>query len=159
MAVPFIPQSTVLSYSLYVKAKDSQMKKIGQVQSISISESRDVTPNFVIGNDPPDQADGLIPGVVKTRTAQLSRVRLYAKSLREVFGRDDQSILASLSDQNTPVDIVAVVKDPNSNKTKTITLKDGFLGSVDSTLDMNGDIREIEKASYTFLYIVETAYQ
>ena len=157
--IPLIPQQTVLSYKLYIQASGSKMRQIGQCQSVSITESREVIPNFVIGNDPPDQADGLIPGVVKTRTAQLSRVRLYNKSLREAFGRDDQLVVASLSDQNTPVDIVATVVNPSNGKTKTVTLKSGFLSNVDSKLDMNGDIREIESCGFTFLYIVETAFQ
>ena len=159
MGIPSIPQSTVLSYKLYARAKDSQQSPIGQCLQLDINERRDITPNFVIGNDPPDQADGLIPGVVRERTIRLKRVRLFLKSLRQAFGRDDQSIVASLSDQSTPVDLVATIKDPNSLKTKTVTFKDGFLGDLAQTLTMEGDIREIESTTFHFVSIEETEYQ
>ena len=95
MAIPQIPQTTVLSYKLFVRAQDSQMVPIGQVQTLDISESRDVTPNFVIGNDPRDEASHLIPGVVRTRQIRLKRVRLFAKSLRKAFGRKHETTAAA----------------------------------------------------------------
>ena len=158
MSVPLIPQITVLSYKLYIKAANSQMVQIGQVQNLTVAERRDVTPNFVIGNDPPDQASNLIPGVVKTRTATLSRVRLYSQSLKEVFGTDSQTAISSLTYQSSPVDLVATILNPNTNQTKTITWKDGFLSDVDSKLDMNGDIREIESCTFVYLSVVETPF-
>jgi len=159
MGVPQIPQQTVLSYKLFVRAQDSQMVPIGQVQTLDISERREVTPNFVIGNDPRDEASHLIPGVVRDRTIRLNRVRLFAKSLRKAFGRDDQSIVASLTDQSTPIDLVATIENPNDDKTKTITFKDGFLSEVSSALTMEGDIREIETATYVFRSVEESEYQ
>lgn len=158
MALPQIPQSNVLSYKLFVKASDSQMVALGQVLNIDVSETRDVTPNFVIGNEPPDQADGLIPGVVRNRTIRLRRVRLFSKSLLLAFGRDDQSIVASLSDQNTPIDLVASIKDPSTGKQKTVTFKDGFLSEVTGALSMEGDIREIQSATYNYVSVSETEY-
>jgi hypothetical protein len=159
MAIPKLKQQTVLSYKLFVRAADSQMVPLGQVLSISPSERRDVTPNFTIGSDPPDVADALIPGVVRDRTIQLRRVRLFAKGLRQAFGRDDQTVVASLSDQNTPLDLIATVKDPNSSKTKTITFKDGFLSDTSSELTMEGDIREIESATFVYRDISESDFQ
>lgn len=158
MAVPKIPQTTATSYKLFVKAADSQMVPLGQVLDIEAAESRDVNPNFVIGNDPPDQADGLIPGVVRNRTLRLRRVRLYAKGLRQAFGRDDQSVVASLTDLNTPVDLVATIKNPNDSKVKTITYKDGFLSDISGAVTMEGDIREIESATFVYLYPEETQF-
>lgn len=159
MALPKVPQQTVLSYKLFVRAADSQMVPIGQVLNIEPNESRDVIQNFVIGNDPPDQADGLIPGVVRNRTLALRRVRLFSKGLLQAFGRDDQTVVASLTDQNTPVDLVATIKDPNTGKTKTITFQAGFLSEVRSSLTMEGDIREIESANFTYLAKSESEFQ
>lgn len=159
MAIPVLKQVTVLSYKLYVKAANSQMVLLGQALNATVNESRDITPNFVIGNDPPDEADSLIPGVIRNRTIRLRRVRLFSKSLKEAFGRDDQKVLASLSDQNTPVDLIATIQDPATNKVKTITFKDGFLGEYTSNLDMQGDIREIEETTYTFRTATESQYQ
>lgn len=158
MAIPILKQVTVLSYKLYVKASNSQMVQLGQALSAAVSESRDVTPNFVIGNDPPDEADSLIPGVVRSRTIRLRRVRLFSKSLKQAFGRDDQPVLASLSDQNTPVDLIATVQDPATNKVKTITFKDGFLSDYGTNLDMQGDIREIEECTYNFRTATESPF-
>jgi hypothetical protein len=159
MGVPQIPQTTVLSYKLFVRAQDSQMVPLGQVLNIDITERRDVTPNFVIGNDPRDEASNLIPGVVRDRTIRLRRVRLFAAGLRQAFGRDDQTIVASLTDQSTPLDLVATIEDPNTEQTKTITFKDGFLSEVTSALTMEGDIREIESATYVFRSVEETEFQ
>jgi len=159
MSIPVIPQATVLSYKLFVRAQDSQMVSIGQVLQLDISERRDVTPNFVIGNDPRDEASNLIPGVVRDRTIRLRRVRLFAKSLRQAFGRDDQTIVSSLTDQSTPLDLVATLEDPNTEKTKTISFKDGFLSEVASALNIEGDIREIESATFVFRRIEETEFQ
>lgn len=158
MAIPPTRQQTVLSYKLYVRGTNSQMITLGQVQSLDLSESRDVTFNYVIGNDPPDEADALIPGVVKNRQVRLKRVRLFSKGLLQAFGRDDQSILASLADQNTPIDLVATILDPSNGKTKTITFKDGFLSEIASALNIEGDIREIENATYTFRTRTESAF-
>lgn len=159
MAVPKLQQVTVLSYKLFVRAADSKMVPLGQALNAVVSESRDVTPNFTIGNDPPDEADALIPGVVRNRTIRLRRVRLFSKGLKQAFGRDDQTVLASLSDQNTPVDLIATVQDPTTLKTKTVTFKDGFISDWSSNLDMQGDIREIEEATYVFRAAFESAYQ
>lgn len=159
MSVPKLKQQTVLSYKLFVRAADSQMAPLGQALSIDLSETRDVTPNFVIGNDPPDEADALIPGVVRNRTIRLRRVRLFSKGLRQAFGRDDQSVLSSLTDQSTPVDLVATILDPNTNKTKTITFKDGFLSEISSALTMEGDIREIESATFVYRSSTETDFK
>lgn len=159
MAIPVLKQVTVLSYKLWVKAADSQMVQLGQALSAVVAEQRDVTPNFTIGNDPPDEADALIPGVVRNRTIRLRRVRLFAKGLKQAFGRDDQPVLASLSDQNTPVDLIATIQDPATNKVKTITFKDGFLSDISSNLDMQGDIREMEECTYHFRTTSESAYQ
>ena len=159
MAIPKTPQTTVLSYKLWVRGEDSQMVPLGQVLNIDVSERRDVTPNFVIGNEPRDQATNLIPGVVRDRNIRLRRIRLFAKSLLKAFGRDDQTIVASLTDQSTPLDLVATIQNPNDGKTKTITFKDGFLSEVASALTMEGDIREIQSATYIFTSVEETEFQ
>lgn len=159
MAIPKLSQVTVLSYKLFVRATNSQMVPLGQALGAVISESRDMTYNFTIGNDPPDDPDALIPGVVRNKTIRLRRVRLFSKGLKQAFGRDDQTVLASLSDQNTPVDLVATVQDPNTLKIKTITFKDGFLADYTSNLNMEGDIREIEETTYHFRTASESAYQ
>jgi hypothetical protein len=159
MAVPILRQTTVLSYHLYTTAANSKTVLLGQVLNATINESRDVTPNFTIGSDPADEADALIPGVVRTRTIRLRRVRLFAKGLKQAFGRDDQTVVASLGDQNTPIDLVATILDPNTNKTKTLTFKDGFLSDYTSNLDLQGDIREIEECTYTYRAVRESQYQ
>lgn len=159
MAIPQIKQLTALSYKLFVHATNSQQVELGQVLSLDITESRDVNPNFVIGNDPPDVADSLIPGVVRTRTINLRRVTLLAKSLRQAFGRDDQSVVSSLSDQDTTIDLVATVQDPATKKIKTITFKDGFLSEVRGAITMEGDIRQIDSATYVYRDVSESEYQ
>ena len=159
MAIPKVPQVTALSYKLFVKAQDSSMLALGQVTTLSPTESRDVTPNFVIGNDPRDQASNLIPGVVRNRTIRLDRVRLYSKSLKQAFGRDDQSVVASLTDQSTPVTLIAALEDPNNGKHKSISFNDGFISDVSGQLRMEGDIREIESATFVYLSVTETEWQ
>lgn len=159
MAIARSAAELVVSYKLFVAAQNSQKHVMGQITSIERSERRTVTDSFVIGNDPPDQPFELIPGVSTDRTLRLNNVSLYVKDFKKTIGRDDQAIVSSLADQNTPFDIHEVVTDPNTGKSKTRVYSGCFLSDVGATKDIaRGDIRVIETATAVFKTVTETGY-
>ena len=150
----------VTSYKIYVTAQDSQKHEMGQIQSISPSQTRDVTDSFVLGNDPPDEPKELIPGVSRNRRLAVNNVALYAKDFSKTIARDDQDIVSSLSDQNTAFDVHEVVTDPNTGKSKTRIYQGCFLSDISKVTDITrGDIRIIESATIVFKKVTETGYK
>lgn len=160
MATPKTSASLVTSYNIYVVAEDSQKHKMGQIQSISPSESRTITDSFVLGNEPPDEPYELIPGVTTNRRLTVRNVALYAKDFSKTIARDDQDIVSALSDQNTPFEVHEVVTNPNDGTAKTRIYSGCFLSDISAERDITrGDIRVIESATIVYKRKTETAYQ
>lgn len=160
MAIPRTKSKLVTSYKLFVTAQDSTRREIGMVTTASPSERRTITPTFVIGNNPPDEPFELVPDVVRDKTLRVSRLALYTKTAMEALGRDNQSIVAALSDQNTPFDIAETVTDPNTSKTQTRTYQGCWISDYGSERNMaQGDIRELETVTIMYTRSSQTSYQ
>lgn len=160
MAPPKTKALLVTSYKIFVTATDSQRKEVGQLISLSPSESRDVLDSFVLGSNPPDEPDELIPGVTRSRRLSASFVALYVRELQQALGRDDQDVVASLSENNTPFDIQETVTNPNTNQSKTRTYQGCFIADYSSTRDISrGDIREIQTATIVYKRVISSDYQ
>jgi hypothetical protein len=150
----------VTSYKLFVTASNSQQHQIGSVISISPSESRTITDSFVIGSNPPDVPVELIAGVVTGRTLSIHGIALYTAELLKVFGTDAQTVIVSLSDQNTPFDIQETVFNPNTGKTKTRTFQGCFIQDFKSERNISGtDIRELQDVTVRYRSVSGTDYQ
>ncbi len=160
MASPKTQSLLVTSYKIFVTAADSQKREIGQLQSINPSESRDVTDSFVLGNNPPDEPFELIPGVVRSRRLAVTYVSLYTKELQKALGRDDQDVVTTLSENNTPFDIVETVTNPNTSQSKTRIYQGCFIQDYSATRDIGrGDIREIQTATIVYKRVTSTDFQ
>lgn len=160
MAQPKTNALLVTSYKIFVTAENSQRHEIGQIQSINPSESRDVTDSFVLGSNPPDEPQELIPGVVRTRRLNVTYIAIYTKEFQKAVGRDDQDVVTGLSEQNTPFDIQETVTDPNTNKSKTRIYQGCFIADYSSTRDIaRGDIREIQNATVVYKRVSSTQFQ
>lgn len=157
---PLTNAELVTSYKIYVTAQDSQKHEMGQIQSINPSQTREVTDSFVLGNDPPDVPKELIPGVSKNRRLQVSNIALYARDFNKTIARDDQDIVSSLSDQNTPFDVHEVITNPNDGTSKTRIYQGCYLSDISKVTDITrGDIRIIESATIAFKTVTETKFQ
>lgn len=160
MAVPKTSQQLATSYKIFVTAADSTRREIGMLGNLDPSERRTVTPTFVLGNNPPDEPFELVPDVVRDKTLRAERFALYTKRAMQALGRDDQSIVGALSDQNTPFDISEEITDPNTGKTKTRTYTGCWLSDWAATRNLaRGDIRELESVTIMYTRVSEGAYQ
>lgn len=160
MASPKTQAQLVTSYKIFVRAENSQRHEIGQLMSINPSESRDITDSFVLGNNPPDEPFELIPGVVRSRRLEANYVALYQKEFQQAVARDDQDVVAALSQQNTPFDLEESITDPNTGKTKTRTYQQCFIQDYSSVRDITrGDIRELQRATIVYKRVVGSAFQ
>lgn len=160
MAVPKTSTKLVTSYKVFVTAEDSTRREIGMLGNIDPSERRTVTPTFVIGNEPADEPFELVPDVVRDKTLRVERFALYTKSAMEALGRDDQSIVATLSDQNTPFSISEEITNPATGQTKTRTYDGCWISDYSSVRNLaRGDIREMESVTIAYTKVVETQYQ
>lgn len=160
MALPRTQTQLVTSYKIFVTAQDSQRHEIGQIMSINPSESREVTDSFVIGNEPADEPFELIPGVLRTRRLAVTYVTLYTKELQKALGRDGQTVVTSLSDQNTPFDLQETVTNPASGQSKTRTYQGCYISDFGSTRDIGrGDIREIQTATIVYKRVISNDFQ
>lgn len=142
----------ITSYKLYAKGPDGQQHEIGTAVNFNPSERRDMTYNFVIGHNPPDEARDLIPGPVRDATLTVDFVALYKEGVIKAFGQGaGQGLLISIRDQNKPFDVQETVKEPSTNKAKTITYKDCYIADYRAVKDIGrGDIRVIHTATIHF---------
>lgn len=160
MATPQTNALLVTSYKIFVTAADSQRHEIGQLQSLNPTEARDVTDSFVIGSNPPDEPQELIPGVVRTRRLAATYVALYTKELQKALARDDQEVVTALSENNTPFDIIETITDPNTGKSKTRIYQGCYISDYSSTRDIaRGDIREIQTATIVYKRVTSSNFQ
>lgn len=160
MAIPLTQSAVVTSIKLFVTAANSQRHEIGQLTHLNPHETRTITDSFVIGNNPPDVPFELIPGVVTTRSLDARYVSLYVLPAQQAFARDDQNVVASLSDQNTPFDIQVTLQNPNTGQTKTLTYQGCYISDYNATRDIaGGDIRILENVTIIYRTTSSTTFQ
>ena len=161
MAVAQTQTSLVTSITIHATAANSQRNIIGQINKITPHETRTITDSFVIGNSPPDIPFELIPGVVTGRTLTATFVSLYVQNALQAFGRDDQTaLMASLADQNSPVDIEISLLNPNNGKTKTTTYAGCYMNDYSPNYDItSNDIRILESCTFTYKTVSTTTFQ
>ena len=142
----------VTSYKLYAKGLDGEQHEIGTAVNFNPSERRDMTYNFVIGNEPADEARDLIPGPVRDATLSVDFVALYKEGVIKAFGRDaGVGLLRSIRDQNKPFDVVETVTDPDTSNVRTTTYKSCYISDYRATRDIGrGDIRVVETVTIHF---------
>lgn len=161
MATAVTQTALVTSITLHATAANSQRNIIGQINKLTPHETRTITDSFVIGNSPPDIPFELIPGVVTGRTLTATFVSLYVNNALQAFGRDDQAgLLASLADQNSPVDIEVSLLNPNTGKTKTTTYSGCYMNDYSPNYDItSNDIRILESCTFTYKQVSTTQFQ
>lgn len=142
----------VTSLKLYVTDMTGARTEIGTAVNLNPSERRPVTYNFVIGNNPPDEARDLIPGPVNDSTLSLDFVCLYTKSVIKALGdANGNAFLVSIREQNRPIDIEEVWRNPATGDTRTIRYVGCYFNSYSSRRDISsGDIRVMESVSLTY---------
>lgn len=157
------------SYAIRIVNPQGQLVDVGAIQQINPSETRDVTPSFEVGTtlgkrigDPFE----MVPGLVREKSLDVRRLRLYRQNLMEAFGANVGT--QTLFEMDQPFEIHEIVKTPQfnpdgtPNTTAAVTevvqkvYRDCWISRYGSTRDITGDIREIETA--TIVYgTVETA--
>lgn len=135
-----------LATSYTIKVGSASM---GSIQSMTVSESRNITDSFELGHNPPDEPTELIPGVVSKRTISATYIALYTKDVLQAFGGSDA--IASLSGQNASFDIVESFKNPSTGQTTSRTYSGCYISDYSSPVDISkGDIRVIQNATIVF---------
>ena len=88
-------------------------------------------------------------------------VTLYVQNALQAFGRDDQAaLMASLADQNSPVDIEISLLNPNTGQTKTTTYQGCYMSDYSPNYDItSADIRIIESITFVYRQVSTTQYQ
>lgn len=164
---------TALGYRLFVVGADGVERELGMAVGADPSERRSVTPNFVIGNNPPDEPQEIVPQVVSEKTLRFERIALFDLTVLQAFVNPGKAtvtdsngrtvadpVIATLAGQTVPLKIIERITDPNTSKTKTRTYEGCIVTDWSSTRNMGrGDIREMENVSITYLRVTETAYQ
>lgn len=159
------------SYKLFAVGADGVEREFGMATSIDPSERREVTPNFVIGNNPPDEPQELVPQVVRSKTLRIERIALYdLGSLQALINPTKQQIsgtagftkaeavIATLSDQRTPLKIVERVTNP-AGQVKTRTYVGCIISEFSSTRNIGrGDIRVVDTMTVEYRKVTETAF-
>ena len=161
MATPVTQTALVTSITIHSTAAGSQRNIIGQINKLTPHETRTITDSFVIGNSPPDIPFELIPGVVQGRTLTATFVSLYITNALQAFGRDNQNgLLASLADQNSPVDIEVSLLNPNTGQTKTTTYQGCYMSDYSPNYDItSADIRILESVVFVYRTVSTTQFQ
>ena len=138
---------------------------VGTAQSCNLSESRNVTYNFVIGNINPSTARDLIPGPVTSSKLQMDMVALYTQNGIGLFSEDVKNpnipgcrFAASIRYNTRPFDVIERWINPTTGNTVYEVVYTGcYINSQQSNRTMNaGDIRVMENLSIDFkeTYIV-----
>jgi len=155
----------VTSYEMYVTNSDGVRSKVGAIQSLNPSEAKDVTPSFEIGTTLGGRVGEpyeLVPGLVRSKSLNITRLRLYTKNMIQAFGGPVGA--ETLYEQDTPFDIEENVTvpafnadgtpNPDASKAsiKTIKIyKDCLISNLGSTRSIaGGDIRETETATVVY---------
>ena len=142
----------ITSYIIQAKGKDGTIHIIGNAVTFSPTERRDMTYNFVIGNNPPDEARDIIPGVVREASITVDYVALYKEGVIKAFGQDSgYDVLISIRNQTKPFDVVVTVTDPSNSSSQVTTYSGCYISDYRATKDMGrGDIRILETVTINF---------
>ena len=129
-----------------------QQVEIGLMQSIDVSESREVTSHYTLGGNA-EVPKVTIPGLVSGRTLSVKALAFWGKSIIGQFSSDVSQFMYSLGDQVFPFDVV-VTKEKASDKTQTysITYLDCLVNnwSYNQDISKGGDVVIVESATLTF---------
>jgi len=155
MAAPKTKSALVTSYKILVTAEGSKQAQIGQATTFNTSERREISENFVIGAAVPDEPDELIPNPARGKSITMDLIVYYAMPALKIFGRNAQTVVASIIDQNTPVNLQEQITDPNTLKVKTIEYVDCFMQDKSEEKNIGrSDIRVMART--TFIYRAKT---
>jgi hypothetical protein len=156
--------SLTTSYVIKVINRAGQLVDVGTIQNINPSETRETTPSFEIGTTQGQKIGEpfeIIPGLVRDKTLEVSRLRLYKANIFEAFGAPVGS--GTLYQQDRPLEVHEVRKEPVFNQDgtpnydadpveKTLRIyKDVWFQRYGSVRDIaRGDIREMESATLVY---------
>jgi len=162
---------TTTSYKLFIVGADGVEREFGMAVSCDPSERREVTPNFVIGHEPPDEPQELIAQVVRDKTLRIERIALFdmpalqaavnpSKTVVSGAGGavNASAVIATLSDQKVTINVVERITNSN-RQTKTRVYEGCIISDWSATRNMGrGDIRVIETMTLVYRKVTETAY-
>jgi len=155
MAAPKTKSALVTSYKILVTAEGSKQAQIGQATTFNTSERREISENFVIGAAVPDEPDELIPNPARGKSITMDLIVYYAMPALKIFGRDAQKVVASIIDQNTPVNLQEQITNPNTDEVKTIEYVDCYMQDKSEEKNIGrSDIRVMART--TFIYRAKT---
>jgi hypothetical protein len=156
--------SLTTSYIIKVVNAAGTLVDIGTIQNINPTENREMTPSFEIGTTQGQKVGEpfeIVPGLVRDKTLEVSRLRLYKSNIFEAFGAGTG--VGTLYQQDRPLEIHEVRKQPVFQSDGTpdyaadpqeITLKiykDVWFQRYGSVRNIaGGDIREIESATLVY---------
>lgn len=125
---------------------------IGLVQSLNVSESRDVTTHYTLGNM--DEPTALIPGLVTGRTISMEALAFFKQSIIGKFATSDTvgQFMYSLKQQTQPFEI-HVTKQKAGSTTDFYTIVYGGCFFTNFNYDQSigkGDVTIVEKASCVY---------
>jgi len=151
------------SYTIKILNDAGALVEVGSIQSINPSETRDITPSFEIGTTLGKKIGEpfeMVPGLVREKTLEVRRLRLYTKNIMEALGAAVG--VGTLFEMDTPFEIHEIVNvpvfnqdgTPNPNAAPTAITqkiyKDAWISRYGSTRDITGDIRETETATIVY---------
>jgi hypothetical protein len=151
------------SYIIRIVNQAGQLVDVGGIQSINPSETRDVTPSFEVGTTLGKRIGEpfeMVPGLVRDKSLEVVRLRLYTANLMEALGNQVGS--QTLFEQQAAFEIHEIVTTPQFNADGTpnvaatptqVTQKvyrDCWISRYGSVRDVRGDIREVETATVAY---------
>lgn len=151
------------SYTIKIIDGAGAQVEVGSIQSINPSESRDITPSFEIGTTLGKKIGEpfeMVPGLVREKTLEVRRLRLYTKNIMEALGA--KVGVGTLFEMDQPFEIHEIVSVPvflptglpDSSAAPTLVTqkiyRDAWISRYGSTRDITGDIREIETATIVY---------
>lgn len=154
----------ITSCELEVKVPDANgvyySTPIGMAQRMDVSETRNVTYNFVIGNKNPSRCRDLIPGPVTQSTIQLDMVSLYSVNgigLFTVPHPTTTAVAPALPYNTRPFSVVERWINPSTGHTLyEISYEGCYISNYTMPKNMNSgsDIRVMENMTVHFKDIV-----
>ena len=154
----------VTALELYAQVPDADgvyySVPVGMAQNIDISERREITYNFVIGNKNPSRVRDLIPGPVTSSTIRLNMVSLFSVNgigLFSIPNPKDRAIAPALPYNTRPFNLVERWLNPSTGNTLYEVSYTGCYirdYSAPKSIDGGRDIRVIENMDIDFKDIV-----
>ena len=139
--------------------------EIGSIQSLNVSERRDITPHFSLGGDKSEDPKFLVEGIARTKTLTCNYFALYKQSILQAFGRKAvvtttaaiNNPISTLTDQNYPFKIQEIISSPDGTQTKTRTYHECMISDYGATRDIGrGDVRILETATIVYRYVTSS---